>query len=84
MGIYDDLGVRPIVNASATLTRLGGSIMPPKVLEAMADASRCFVDLDELQLRVGERLAELTGNEAAYVCTGAAAGLVLAVTSFPT
>ena len=78
MGIYDDLGVRPIVNASATLTRLGGSIMPPKVLEAMADASRCFVDLDELQLRVGERLAELTGNEAAYVCTGAAAGLVLA------
>lgn len=78
MGIYEELGIRPIVNASATLTRLGGSVMPPQVLEAMADASRHFVDLDELQLRVGERLAQLTRNEAAYVCTGAAAGLVLA------
>jgi D-glucosaminate-6-phosphate ammonia-lyase len=78
MGIYEQLGIRPLVNASATLTRLGGSIMPREVLEAMADASRHFVDLDELQLRVGERLAELTHNEAAYVCSGAAAGLVLA------
>ena len=78
MSIYDELGVRPLINASATLTRLGGSLMPREVLDAMLDASRHFVNLDELQLRVGERLAELTHNEAAYVCTGAAAGLVLA------
>ena len=78
MSIYDELGVRPLINASATLTRLGGSLMPPEVLEAMLDASRHFINLDELQLRVGEKLAELTHNEAAYVCTGAAAGLVLA------
>lgn len=78
MGIYDELGIKPIVNASATLTRLGGSIMPPEVLAAMEEASRSFVDLDELQMRVGERLAELTRNEAAYVSSGAAAGLVLA------
>lgn len=51
--------------------------MPPEVLAAMTDAARCFVDLHELQRRVGERIAELTHNEAAYVCTGAAAGLVL-------
>jgi uncharacterized pyridoxal phosphate-dependent enzyme len=31
-----------------------------------------------LQQRVGERIAALTHNEAAYVCCGAAAGLVLA------
>src|SRR3954463_9104707 len=78
MSLYDELGVRPLINASATLTRLGGSLMPPEVIEAMLDASRHFVNLDELQLRVGERLAALTHNEAAYVCTGAAAGLVLA------
>lgn len=78
MSVYDDLGVRPILNASATLTRLGGSIMPREVVEAMVDASRHFVNLDELQRRVGERLAELTQNEAAYVSCGAAAGLVLA------
>ncbi len=78
MGIYQDLGIQPIVNASATLTKLGGSIMPPEVLHAMEEASRHFVDLNELQQRVGERLAELTRNEAAYVSAGAAAGLVLA------
>ena len=26
--IYDELGVRRVINASATLTRLGGSLMP--------------------------------------------------------
>lgn len=78
MGIYEDLGIEPIVNASATLTRLGGSIMPPEVIAAMEDASRHFVDLDELQAQVGERLAKLTRNESAYVSAGAAAGLVLA------
>src|SRR5258706_11139705 len=52
--------------------------MPPEVLQAMNAAAGCFVDLPELQRRVGERLAELTHNEAAYVSSGAAAGLVLA------
>jgi D-glucosaminate-6-phosphate ammonia-lyase len=78
MSIYDELGVRPVINASATLTRLGGSIMPPEVVAAMVEASKHFVNLDDLQRAVGEKLAELTHNEAAYVATGAAAGLVLA------
>ncbi len=78
MGIYEDLGIRPLINASATLTRLGGSVMPREVVEAMVEASQHFVPLDELQRRVGERLAAMTHNEAAYVSSGAAAGLVLA------
>ena len=79
MSIYTDLGVRPIINASATLTRLGGSLMPPEVLAAMEEASHCWVDLEDLQRRIGEELARLTHNEAAYVATGAAAGIALAV-----
>jgi D-glucosaminate-6-phosphate ammonia-lyase len=75
---YESLGVKPIINAFATLTRLGGSLMPPEVTQAMQDASRCFIDLDELQRKVGERIAMLTQNEAAYVSSGAAAGLALA------
>ena len=51
--------------------------MPPPVLEAMRQAADCFVDLIELHDAVGRRLAELTRNEAAYVCGGAAAGLFL-------
>ena len=75
---YESLGIRPIINASATLTKLGGSIMPPEVVQAMHDAAQCFVDLPELQIQVGNRIAELTRNEACYVSSGAAAGLVLA------
>ncbi len=78
MNRYEGLGVRPVINANATLTRLGGSLMPREVLEAMNEAAGCFIDLHELQCRVGERIAELTRNEAAYVSSGAAAGLTLA------
>jgi D-glucosaminate-6-phosphate ammonia-lyase len=78
MGVYERLGVRRIINADATLTRLGGSVMSQEVLDAMQDAAGSFVDIHELQQVVGRRLAELTHNEAAYVSTGAAAGIVLA------
>jgi uncharacterized pyridoxal phosphate-dependent enzyme len=73
------LGLRPVVNASATLTALGGSLLAPPVIPAMAEAAGHFVDLVELQERVGERIAALTGNEAVYVSSGAAAGITLAV-----
>lgn len=79
MSIYEDLGIKPIINASATLTKLGGSRMPREVLEAMNAAAGSFVDLPHFQTRVGDRIAELTRNEAAFVSSGAAAGIVLAV-----
>jgi D-glucosaminate-6-phosphate ammonia-lyase len=78
MSIYTDLGVRPIINALSTYTRLGGSVMPPEVTAAMVAASKSHVDILELQRRVGEEIAQLTHNEAAYVSCGAAAGLALA------
>jgi uncharacterized pyridoxal phosphate-dependent enzyme len=77
MDIYDELGVKKVINGYATLTALGGSIMPPEVLSAMAEAAQHFVDIDELQRKAGARIAELTRNEAAYISCGAAAGLVL-------
>jgi uncharacterized pyridoxal phosphate-dependent enzyme len=76
---YSDLGVRPVINAAATLTRLGGSRMPAPVLDAMRAGADAFVDLLELQDRVGRRIAELTGNEACYVSSGAAAGMAIAI-----
>lgn len=75
--IYRRLGVEPIVNGRSTFTILGGSLMPPSVLAAMAEAAESFVDLVELQAAVGRRIAELTHNEAAFVSGGAAAGLFL-------
>lgn len=78
MGVYDELGVRPIINACGTLTRIGGSRMAPDVLTAMAEAAASFVHIDELQAQAGRVIAEFTGAEAGYVTTGAAAGLALA------
>ena len=75
--VYRRIGVEPIVNGATTMTYLGGSLIPPEVVEAMRQASECFVDLFELQTAVGRRIAELTRNEAAFVSGGAAAGLVL-------
>jgi L-seryl-tRNA(Ser) seleniumtransferase len=77
MDVYDRLGVTKVVNGAATLTRLGGSLMPPVVLEAMAEAAQHFVDMDDLQTKVGRQIAEWTHNEAAFVSCGAAAGLAL-------
>lgn len=77
MSIYEVLGVRKLINADATLTRLGGSLMPPEVLNAMVEASRHWVNLPDFQRKIGERIAALTRNEACFVSTGAAAGLTL-------
>ena len=78
MDVYQRLGVQPIINCATTYTRFGGSIMAPHVAQAMADSAGVFVNIFELQEAVGKRLAELTGNEAAYVSNGAAAALTLA------
>jgi L-seryl-tRNA(Ser) seleniumtransferase len=75
--VYEALGVRHVINATGTVTVLGGSLMPPEVVAAWADAARHFVNLLELQDRVGERIARLIGVEAAMVTTGAAGALLL-------
>jgi len=63
--IGDKLGISGLVNAHSRLTRLGGSTLAPHVLEAMAWASQQYFDMNELQSKVGARVAELTRNEAA-------------------
>ena len=76
--IYKRLGVKTFINAYGTLTTLSGTLMPPEVSRAMEEASRNFVSIRELQEKVGARLAELTGAEAAFVTAGASAALCLA------
>jgi len=78
MDLYEDLGVRRVINAAASFTLVGGSLMPDEVVEAMRSASQSYVDMHELHAAVGSHLAKLTNNEAAYVTSGCAAALVLA------
>src|SRR5215470_1617927 len=70
-------GLEPIVNASGSVTRLGGAPMPPAVLEAFVTAAGECVRLDELQAAASRRIAALTGAEAGLVTAGAAAALTL-------
>lgn len=77
--VYAELGVRPVINAIGTFTRLSGTLMPEAVVQAMAAASRHFVCMEELQYKAGQVIAGLTGAEAAYVTSGAQASLVLSI-----
>ena len=76
-GIYRELGLPDLIVATGNFTELGGSLMPEEVLEAMLDAARSFVSIHALHERAGQVIADLTGAEAGYVTSGAAAGLVL-------
>ncbi|MBI4552476.1 MAG: aminotransferase class V-fold PLP-dependent enzyme [Candidatus Latescibacteria bacterium] len=77
MGIYEELGVRPVINAAGTVTRYGGSLMAPELFDIMREASQQFCLLDELHEKVGQRIAAMLDVEAAYVTASAACGLVL-------
>ena len=75
---YRALGIRPLINAAGTYTTLTGSVMAPEVREAMAEASRYFVPLIDLQHAVGARISKMIGVEAAMVSCGAASSITLA------
>lgn len=79
MSIYEDLGLRPVINARGNQTVLGGSSTSAEVLEAMAAANDQYVVMEELLGRSGDVVAGLLGVEAAYVTSGCAAALALAV-----
>lgn len=75
MGVYADLGVRPVINATCHWTVYGGSVMWPEVIEAMADARRSCVDMRQLLDRASERISRHTHAQASHVVAGCAAGL---------
>lgn len=78
MGVYEELGVVPLINAAGFKTRLGGAALPPHVVQSMVEAAGATVDIAGLQARASEIIAEITGAEAGYVTCGAAAALTLA------
>ena len=75
---YKDLGVKTFINASGTITTIGGSLMPQPVLEAMREAASDFIDLHELYVKAGQYLARRIGVEGAFISAGAASGMQLA------
>jgi L-seryl-tRNA(Ser) seleniumtransferase len=77
--LFKELGVRPFINAAGTYTFMTGSLMREEVLEAIRGTSEDFCLLDELQDRVGEKIAAMVHSEAAVVTAGAFSALTLGV-----
>jgi L-seryl-tRNA(Ser) seleniumtransferase len=73
--MYRSIGVRPIINARGTFTIITGSQTLPEVKKAMEEASRSYVQMDELMDGVGKRLAEISGAEWGIVSNGCCAGV---------
>lgn len=77
MGVYQRLGIQPVINARGMNTMASGSLMPQPVLDAIAEAASSYVDMGELNQKAGEHIARLIGVEAAHVTSGSAGGLLL-------
>ena len=80
-GLYESLGVRPFVNARGTFTILTGSQSLPEVKQAMMEASRHYVHLDELMDAAGRRIAEITKADWGIVTAGCAAAITHATSA---
>ena len=78
MDIYQRLKVKTYINAWDAVSAYGSSRMEPETLAAMRDAASKYVPIRDLQQAVGRKIAQMTGNEAAYVVSGTAAGMLLA------
>lgn len=73
--IYENIGVKPLINARGTVTVVGATQILPEVQQAMDEAVREYVQIDELMDAVGARLGELTGTEFGFVSSGASAAI---------
>jgi D-glucosaminate-6-phosphate ammonia-lyase len=76
-GVYEELGVRPVINAQGNRTVIGGSSLSRAIAEARDQANERYVPMEELLQKSGEYIAQLVGTEAAYVTSGCCAALAL-------
>lgn len=75
--LIKDLGIRTFVNAAGTYTAMTGSLMEEDVVATIIDASKEFMMLDEVQTKVGEKIAALTHAESAVVTAGCFSAMTL-------
>src|ERR1700678_982760 len=76
--LFTDIGVRPIVNARGTFTIISGSQSLPEVKQAMYEASKYYVQMDEMMAAVGAEIAMHMGAPSAIVTTGCEAAIAVA------
>ncbi|AIR59434.1 selenocysteine synthase [Cedecea neteri] len=77
--IYQQLGLKQVINACGKMTILGVSSVSPDVMQATAKAASAFVEIDRLVDRTGELISRYTGAEDSYATSCASAGIAIAV-----
>lgn len=75
--LFKELGLRTFINAAGNYTTMTASLMPQEVMDAIQSASREFVMLEDVQDKVGQKIAALCQAEAAMVTAGCWSALVL-------
>jgi D-glucosaminate-6-phosphate ammonia-lyase len=76
---YEQLDVRPVINACGIYTDLGGSCLSPSVWSALGQVNSEWASIPELLDAAGARIASLVGTEAARVAPGASASIALGI-----
>ena len=80
--IYKDLWLEPIINATGSVTALGGSVVAKEVQEGMDLANDVYIPMTLLEQKVGDQIAKILDVPAAYITSGAGSPLTLAAASF--
>lgn len=75
--VIKELGIRSFINAAGTLTYMSGCIMEDEVLQTIQHTSQHFCMIDDVQDKVGVKIAQLVHAEAAMVSCGAFSAMTL-------
>ncbi len=75
--LVKELGLRTFINAAGTYTAMTASLMHDEVMEAINSSSKEFIMYDDVQDKVGEKIAAICHSEAALVTAGCWSALVL-------
>ena len=75
--LFRELGIRTFINAAGTYTFMSGSLMHEEVVDALRSTAGEFALIDDVQDKVGEKIAAMCHAEAATVTAGCWSALVL-------
>lgn len=75
--VFEELGLRTFINAAGNYTSMSASLMPAEVMEAIQQSATEYAMLDEVQDKVGIKIAAMCHAEAAMVTAGCWSAIVL-------
>lgn len=75
--VIKELGLRTFINAAGTYTTMTASLMHEEVVDTINESAKHFVMINDVQDKVGEKIAAICHAESAMVTAGCWSALVL-------